>query len=141
MSLGVQSRPNTQGSVTGRMPQVQHPLASMPSNGVLDLDIQGLGDTTLGRAASVMSQSGRPLSNENSFSSSPRKPIGSVRVSRSNRHMEQMRDQLLFQSIPENVAVTAGDQTKTRLPIFGNYKFSLLVSSLYLLKAPDKSKF
>ena len=128
--VGVQSRPSTQASLTGRVPQIEHPLSRLgnPTN----LDIQGYGNTSRGnsrldfqRPASVVSQSGRPLANENIYGS-PRRSV-SGRSSRVSRHSEgQTRDPAVFNSIPEGVEVTAGDPCKTRLPVFGKYFFGCL---------------
>ena len=121
--IGVQSRPATQASFSGKLPHVEHPLSRLgnPAN----LDIQGFGNTSRAgsradfqRPTSVLSQGGRPLANENTYGS-PRRSV-SGRASRVSRFSEgQPRDPAVFNSIPEGVEVTAGDPDKTRLPVFG----------------------
>lgn len=113
-------RPPSQMS-TGRMgvtlPKIQHPLSRMSNPG--DMGIRGVsrsGDRPMSNP-----HGGRPLANESHYQIRKSMSALSGRDSRQASVLggENMLPQMSMDSIPEGVQVAYGDQSKTRMPVFG----------------------
>ena len=140
MSQIVVSRPSTQQSFSEgpKLPEIQHPLSRLgrPDN----LGIQGVsrGNTADGaRPSTRNSFSGRPMAAEEVNYGLVRRSLqssGGRSGSRASRQGPALVDAppLRYDSIPEGVAVVAGDTTKARLPVFGKKLFALFVSLVLL---------
>lgn len=105
----VMSRPATQGS--GRLPAlpaIQHPLSAM-APGPAQMDVVA-GNAPPSRAGS------RPLPAENDYKIPKRL---STAGSRPGTRQVPYTPPQKIESIPEGVQVTAGDPSKTNMPIFG----------------------
>ena len=115
------SRPMTQQSMVGRLPEIQHPLSRMSSPG--NLGIRGVsrgGD----RPASQGSVLGRPLGSEANYQIPRRYNMGSSRGRVSQSLPEAP---LMHEHIPEGIEVTrGGDANKPRMPIFGKLFFKCI---------------
>ena len=140
MSQIAVSRPSTQQSFPEgpKLPEIQHPLSRLgrPDN----LGIQGVsrGNTANGaRPGTRNSFSGRPMAAEEVNYGLVRRSLqssGGRSASRASRQGPALVDAplLRYDSIPEGVAVVAGDTTKARLPVFGKKLFAFFISLLLL---------
>ena len=114
MSAQVASRPVS--GMVGKLPEIQHPLSRLANP--TDMELRGV--SRAGGDMRSMSQVGRPLAREEDSSFVPRSRLGSRLGSRGSMTRRSMPDPYIsVDAIPEGVEVTAGDPSKTRLPIFG----------------------
>ena len=130
--VGISSRLSQQSLGSGpKLPEIQHPLSRLgrPDG----LDVRGtsrLGTAEGLRPASQASLSGRPLAAEGGYNALRRSlpSSGGRSASRASAVMRNMdATPLRYDAIPEGVEVIAGDETKARLPIFGEYPFPPLL--------------